>query len=164
MHGDELALSQSHILDQKTHHALSLAVRCPGVLPQSRKITRESQHTRTHLFINEKAICLSGPLVFLLTSGQFPKLAIPFALERIGNEAVIRVHLHVSPASQPCLIAGTFHVLATKPVGIFDARLDLLSHRQGHLQGKGRHKLEQERSYRFVDALAGYSSIMFRGT
>ena len=63
------------------------------------------------------------------------QLVVPFRLERIGDEAVVGIDLHVAPARELGFIAQSLDMLAAQGVGLGGAGLELALNRQGDRRG-----------------------------
>ena len=61
-----------------------------GILPESRKITRQRKNLLAPGRIRDVAIVLALALVVLLGLGEQPKFFVPVRFQRSGHETIIR--------------------------------------------------------------------------
>jgi hypothetical protein len=83
-------------------------------------------------------------------------LSFHSALKRIGDETIIRVHLHVAPTRELGIVAQSFDVLATRDICLVGSRLKLALDFQSDGQGHRRRHLDHQRGDRRIDNLAGH--------
>lgn len=78
-------------------------------------------------------------LVLALECIEVAQPCVPVGVQRVGDQAVVRIDLQVAPAGQFGLIAGALQLRAARRRGLLDTLGDLLLH------GKRcrRHRLQQ---------------------
>ena len=83
--------------------------------------------------VNGEPISLALTLAFLLGCGKRAQLVIPLRLERLGNEAIRGVDLHVTMPRLVGLVLRTFDLTVPQPVFFIEASGDLLLDRECQL-------------------------------
>ncbi len=71
-------------------------------------------------FIEDELIALSGTLALFAGIGQYTELLVPFAFERAGDEAIIRIDEHETAL-------GALDRATAQPVCFFMPCFDLLA-------------------------------------
>ncbi len=87
------------------------------------------------LRIERHRIGRAPALVLLLRGRQGPQPVVPFSLERIGDQAVVGIDLHVATPGQLGLVASPVHLLASQLIRLVGAHPELLLHGEGDLEG-----------------------------
>ena len=90
-------------------------------------------------------------LVLLLGLAQGAQLGVPVGFERISDESVLGVHVHVAMAGVVGFELGPLDVPMAQAVSLFETRLNLLLHGEGQLDGHGRHGLDEQLADGSVD-------------
>jgi hypothetical protein len=152
--GDVGALDERDVFEPQSRHALALPVRRAWVPPEPGKIPGQSQDPRPQLRVERQWIGLASALVLLVRVRQGPQPIVPFPFERIGDQAVVRIDLHVATTGQLSLVAGPVHLFASQAIRFVRAHSQLLLHGQGDLEGHGRHHLDQQFAHRPIAAAA----------
>ena len=82
--------------------------------------------------------------VAVLSFSKDSQLVVPVGLERIGNQSIGGVHLHISATSEIDFILCPLDLLAAQAIDIFVALLNLLPNGKRHLDGHGGHGLDHK--------------------
>jgi hypothetical protein len=83
--GDLPFFDERHVLQQKPHQTLALAVRRLRILPEPWKVMRQGCDTRTLLFADLSPIVFALLLILLLGCMQCPQFVVPVGLEGIST-------------------------------------------------------------------------------
>ena len=90
--------------------------------------------------------------VAVLSFSKDSQLVVPVGLERIGNQSIRGVHLHISATSEIDFILCPLDLLAAQAIDIFVALLNLLPNGKRHLDGHGGHGLDHKLADGRIDA------------
>ncbi len=83
-----------------------------------------------------------------------PQLLVPFGFERIRDQPIIRVDLHVTTTGQVRLVVCAVDLLPAQAITLVDAALELLLHRQRDLERHRGNHLHEQLANGFVEAAA----------
>ena len=162
---DHRATGNGDILNQELDHALSLAVQDVRIIPQFAKVGSETKDALP-LSVG-KMIPLFGlaPVAFALNIIERAELPIPFGLQNIGHDAVVRMNLHEPLPGNLDLLLRPLYLLLVPLLHFLVLRLKLPLDLQGNLQCLRFHKLDNERTDIPVDAgarntLTGSGSVL----
>ena len=97
-----------HVLDEQSRHPLAIAVGGARLAPELRHVGGERKDACPLFLVEHGPVVLAPLLVSLLSFAVCPQLAIPFSLQLVGDQAIVRVDLHVAPTRQLGLVAGSF--------------------------------------------------------
>ena len=98
-HHDLFPPGKGNVLDQQPHHALALAVRGLGIVPQPRNVGRQGEDPLSLLSAELPMILLSASLEFFLRVLQATQLLVPLRFQHICHQAVAGIDVH-EPASR----------------------------------------------------------------
>ena len=104
---------QRHIGYEKARHALALAIRGAGIVPELREVLGKVDDARALLVGDSRCIDFTLFLVALVGLFVDAKLLIPFGLQCVGHESVVRVDLHEAPTCEVTFVACALHLLTT---------------------------------------------------
>jgi hypothetical protein len=149
--GDLWSFAERHVVHEKSHHALALAIGRRRLLPKLRQIGGEREDARALRLIENGFVALASALVFLLGAGESTELPVPLGLEFVGHQTIVGIDLHEAPARQVSLVSRSLHLARPKPFRLVSARLDLLLHGEGGLKRHRRHRLDEEASDGLID-------------
>ena len=124
------------------------------VVPNPRKLLGEIQDAAPHLSVERSRFVWAASFIILDDVGMKTQLFVPLSFERVGDETVIGVDLHVASPREFGIIAHPLDMLAAQGIGLGGARLEFALNREADLQGHRRHQLEQKRADRRIDNLA----------
>ena len=124
------------------------------VLPDPRQLLGEIKNASRASALSAVSLLFAAALVVFRGIGMTAQLVVPFRLERICDETVVGIDLHVTSPRELGLVAHPFDVLAARGVGLSGARLQLALNLQGHRQGHRCHHLDQQGRDRCIDDLA----------
>ena len=155
MRGNRVRLDQGHVVDQKTQYSFALAHIDARVAPNPGKLLGEFQDVAAHLRVERNRLVRASSFMILDGVGMEPELLIPLGFERVGDETIIGVDLHVAPPREFSLVTRPLDMLTAQSIGLGGARLEFALDREADLQGHGRHQLDQKGADRWIDHLAG---------
>src|ERR1700747_368570 len=98
---------QRHILQQKPHQSLALAVRSIRVLPYSREVADQGGDAGTLLVAGGNTIILATLFILPWRRVKCPELVIPRGIEGIGHKTIRRVHVKIASLGQIGFVAGS---------------------------------------------------------
>ena len=96
-------------------------------------------------------VLLLSALPFFLCLGQSAQLVVPFALERIRDETVVRIDQHKSPLREIGFDLGAFDRAKAEPICVVVPGFDLAANLQRQIDRGGRHLGGDQRSDCLVD-------------
>jgi hypothetical protein len=131
MGGDRLALDQGHVLDEQPQDALALPGFDARVLPDRRELLGQVEDAPARLCIKSRARVAAATLIILDRLAIAAQLVLPFCLESVGDEAVVRIDLHIPSPCEFCLVAHSLDMLAPQAIGLGGPRFEFLLNRQG---------------------------------
>ena len=106
---------QRDVLDQQADHALFLAVRRRGVVPQPGEVGREFQDALANRLIEQAPVLVAKAVALIFRVTQGLQASVPFALENVGDEPVSGIDLHEAPLGQLSGLAVALHGLVAEP-------------------------------------------------
>jgi hypothetical protein len=118
MDGDHLRLDQGHIVDEQAHDALALAGLDAWVLPDPRQLLGEIENTSAGLGTEGLGLLFAAALVVFRGIGMTAQFVVPFRFERICDETVIGIELHITPPRELGVVVHSFDVLTPRGVGL----------------------------------------------
>ena len=151
MNGDAWPGHQRHVFDQQREHALAFQRTGSGVVPDAREVARQVDDSLARRLVELSLILVLLAFVLLLQGVEFAQALVPIGLERIGHQAVVRIHLGVAATGQLGLVARALQLRLAPRGGLLDALRDLVLHGQRDLDCRRRHGLQQQRANRRVD-------------
>ncbi len=98
----------------------------------------------TLVLVDRKAIRRALALVLLVRCAQGPQLGVPVGLERVGDESIGGVHLHIAMPRLVGLVLRTLDLAVSQAIGLIEAGSDLLLHGERQLQGHRRHRFDEQ--------------------
>ena len=122
MGGDLVGLDQGNIFDQQAHHSFPFPVGCSRIAPQRREVGGQRQDLRSALFIESRPVSFALLFVPFLSLGQGPQLVVPIRLQCVGNEPIVRIHLHVSSLGEVRLVPGALNLLVAQLIRLVQTR------------------------------------------
>ena len=105
------------------------------------------------MVIQSGAIGLPALLAALLGLREGAQRLVPFGFQRVGDQAVVGVDLHIPSARQIALVARLLDLLAAQPLPFLGATLQLLLDRQCDLQRQRRDRFDQQLANGLVQCL-----------
>ena len=110
------------VLDQQPRHALSLAVRGLGVVPQAGEVDGQGEDPLSLGFV-ELAVLLATALLQLPAGVvEVTQPRVPLRLQDVGHESIVRMRLHEAPPCQLRFLTGPLDGLGAPGFGLFGAR------------------------------------------
>ena len=102
---------------------------------------------------SSSSACVVVLLAFVLAlqGVELAQAFVPVGLQRVGHQSVVRIDLGVAAARQLGFVAGTLQLCLPPRGSLLDALRDLLLHGQRHLDGRRRHRLEQQGTDGLID-------------
>ena len=123
-------LDQGHVVDEQTQYALALAQIDARVVPDPRELLGEIEDAAAHLGVERGASLPAASFIVCDGISMETQLLVPFGFERVGDEAIVGVDLHVSPPREFGLVARPLDMLAAQGIGLGGARLEFALDRQ----------------------------------
>ena len=80
-------------------------------MPEPREVGREGEDPSPLLLAEGAAIRGALLLILFLDVGKRPEFLVPFGLERVGHESVVRIDLHVTPPGQVGFVPSALDLL-----------------------------------------------------
>jgi hypothetical protein len=96
VHDDLGPACERHVFDDQRHHAFLFAHRDSGIVPQTREFRGQRHDPATPFFIEHLPVKRTLAFVLQLGFRQQMQLVIPFRLQSVGHQPVLRLHLHVA--------------------------------------------------------------------
>src|SRR5260370_36400984 len=96
LNADVCTLEQSHVSDEQSRHALSLAIRCARIVPQTREVSGERHDARTLFIVKSGEISFALLFVAILTFGESAYRVVPFRFKRVRDQSIRPIHLHIA--------------------------------------------------------------------
>src|SRR5262249_9380319 len=114
------------------------------VAPDGGEVDGQREDTCAVLGVGGDAIGGALTLVLGLRLGEGTQLAVPVGFQRLGDEAIGRVHLHVPVPRVVGLVLRPLDLATPYAIGLVQARLDLTLHGQRQLERLRRHGVDQQ--------------------
>jgi transposase len=162
--GDLLRLDQCHVVDEQANDALALADVDTRILPEPRQLLGKVENASASLRTESFGLLFAAALVLFRRIGVPAQFVVPIRFERICDEAVIGIDLHVSPPRKLGLVAHSFDMLAPRGICLASPRLKLALDFQSDSQRHRRCHLDHQRGNRRIDDLAGHRLAGLAGT
>jgi hypothetical protein len=103
------------------------------------------------LLVDNEAIGGAPALVILLGFSEGAQLYVPVGLQRIGDQTMRRVHLHVTVTGAIGLVLGSLDLEAAQAIGLIKTGRNLLLHGKSELERHGGDGLDEQFADRGVD-------------
>ena len=124
VHADLIAFYQSDVLKPGDEPYASSRDRAFCGSFRSRGKSLASEATRAFLcFIQRLAVGLAQSLIFLLRFVQRTQLALPFRLQRVGDQTVGGVHVHVPALRQISFVTGAPQLVCSASMSTSSRRI-----------------------------------------
>lgn len=114
------------------------------VAPHGRKVAREGEDALALAAIDGDPVGHALALVLFLCLGEVTQPRVPLGFQRVGDEAVGRIDLHVTAAGVVGLVLRPLDLPVTQAIGLVEARLNLLLDGDRYLERHRRHRLDQQ--------------------
>ena len=152
---DVCAPRDGDVLDQKSCHALALAVGRCRVFPEAGKVGGELEDAFPLDVVQSGGV--GGPPFFQLAAGvvESAQFGVPFGFQGIGYEPMVRVGGHEAAACEFLLPASPLDGLCTPGIGFLGTRGEFVLNLERHGEGDRCHQLDQELADGTVDAGPG---------
>src|SRR3990170_4377258 len=124
MRRDLALLEQGDILDEEGEHPLALTLGGVRVPPDSGDVYGEGEDALPVLLVDGHAIGGALVLVLLLGLGEGAQPAVPVGFQRIRDQAVRRVHLHIAVPGPVSFVLGPLDLPPPQTIGVVEAGLD----------------------------------------
>ena len=147
-------LDESDILDDVGKQSFRSRFGVSGS-PQLVEIRRHCDQPLADSFIEDELIVLSGALALFAGIGQYTELLVPFAFERVGDEAVVGIDEHETALGEIGFDLGALDRATAQPICFFMAGFDLLADVERQSDGGRRHLLGNQHADGFVDGRPG---------
>lgn len=118
-------LHERDILDDVGEQPLALTVREARIGPKRCEVRGHGDEPITDRAVESELVFLPSTLPFLLGVGQCSQLVVPFALERIGDEAVGRIDEHEASLCEIGVDLGALDGATAEPIRLVMPRFDL---------------------------------------
>jgi hypothetical protein len=111
----------------------------------------QGEHSLPLFVAEDLAIRSALSFIILLSFRVSAEPVIPFALQTVGYETIVRIDLHEASTREVYLIARAFDLLVTQAVCLLDPCREFMLHCEGHLErNRGDHRY-QLRANKLVD-------------
>ena len=148
-------LDEGDILDDVGEQPLAFAVWRIRICPKLFEVRRHRDQPLADSLVEDELILLPGALAFFAGFGQDAELLVPFAFERVGDEAIIGIDQHEAALGEIGFDLGALDRATAQPIGFLIPRLDLLADLERQLDGRRRHLLGNQHADGFVDGRPG---------
>ncbi|WP_245288263.1 hypothetical protein [Bradyrhizobium sp. Ec3.3] len=148
-------LDEGGILDDVGEQSLAFAVWRIRICPEPVEVDRHRDQPLADSFIEDQLILLPSALAIVTGFGQHAKLVVPFAFERVGDEAIVAGDQHKAPLGKIGFDLGAFDRATAQPIRFFIPRFDLFPNLERQLDGSRRHLLANQHADGFVDRRTG---------
>ena len=101
-------LMRVDVLDDVGEQSFAFAVRRIRIFPELIEVCRHGDQPLADRFIEDELILLSRALSFFSGFGQYTELLVPFAFERVGDEAITRIDQHEAALREIRFDLGAF--------------------------------------------------------
>jgi len=99
MHGDGLlAFDQSDVFDEEPEHALPVPVGGTRGAPDRREVGGQRRYALALLWTEYRGVETAAALVVVLRLCQCAQLIVPISLERVGDQAIVRIDPQIASA------------------------------------------------------------------
>jgi hypothetical protein len=115
------------------------------------EICGQGQDALALSFVDAEPIGRSLALVAFLSLGQVAQLCIPVGFQRVGDEPVGGVHLHVALAGAIGLVLCSFDLPVTQAIGLVMTSRYLRLNGERELERQRRDGLDEQLAYRGID-------------
>ena len=126
-----------------------------GIGPERAEIGDHGSEPLADGLIEDDLVVLPGALAFFTGAGQDAQLVVPFAFERVGDEAILGIDEHEAALRKIVFDLGALDRAAAQFIGFFLPGLDLLAHFKGQLDGGWVDLLSDQSPVGFVDGRSG---------
>jgi hypothetical protein len=149
--GDAALLDESDVLDEQAEHAFALALRRFRVPPDGREVGDHGEDALTLVVVHGEPIGSALALVIFLGHTQGTQFRVPVSLERVGDEPIHRVDLHVAVPRLVGLVLRTLDLAVPQAISLVDPSRDLFLHGKRELQGHRRDRLDEQLAHGGID-------------
>lgn len=149
--GDVALLDESNVLDEQAEHAFALALRRIRVPPDDREVGGQGEDALTLVVVHGEPIGIALALVILLGHPQGTQFRVPVGLERIGDESIRRIDLHVAVPRLVGLDLRTLDLAVPRAISLLDPSRDLFLHGKRQLEGHRRDRLDEQLAHGGID-------------
>jgi hypothetical protein len=142
-------------LDDVGKQPLAFAVWGVGIRPELVEIRCHCDQPLVDGFIEDELIVLSGALALFAGIGQDAELLVPFAFERVGEEAIVGIEEHETALGEIGFGLGALDRATAQPIRLFMPCFDLFADFERQFDGGRRHLLGNQHADGFVDRRPG---------
>ncbi len=148
-------LGESDILDDVRKQSFAFAVWRIRICPELVEVHCHRDEPFADSLIEDKLILLASAISIFPCFGQNAELLIPFAFERVSDEAIIGVDQHETALSEIRFDLGPFDRATAQPICFFIPSFDLPADLECQLNRGRRHLLGNQHTDGFVDGWPG---------
>jgi len=113
-----LPFEQGYILDEQTQYSLALGPRNARIMPDARKLFSEVLDSSPRVLVHDAGLLLGPALVVGDRARVDAQSFVPFGLERICDEPVVGIDIHVATAGEIGFVTGPIDMLAARRINL----------------------------------------------
>ncbi len=146
---------EGDILNDVGEQPFAFTVRRIRICPELAEVYRHRDQPLADSFIEDELILLSCALSIFAGFGQHAELLVPFAFERVSDEAIIGVDQHEAALGEVRFDVGAFDRSTAQPICFFVPGFDLPADLERQLDGGRRHLFGNQHANGIIDRRPG---------
>ena len=141
---DLALLDQRDVLDEQSKHALALTLGRLRIAPDGGEVVGQGEDAASLFVTDGQPVGGALPLVVLSSFVEGAQSCVPVGFQRVSDESIGRVHVHVALAGEVCFVLCSLDLTVAQTVGFVDTTLHLLLHGERHFERHRRDGFDKE--------------------